>query len=165
MEKGIACKLGDGDSLSLATKFSSTHCSAFVAAALKRKGIYILRPPQHSVAKLANFQYDYLLSIEGRQAGWIEIATGMNAIQDKANEGYFVVAVVKNSNPNKSGHVAFIYPNNYEKEKIDLADLAVVQAGHINGVGIPFLQGFENHKKQVENGDVKFFFNSQKFSD
>src|SRR5437763_13768976 len=31
-----------------------THCSAFVAAACKKLGVYILRPPEHKATQLAN---------------------------------------------------------------------------------------------------------------
>ena len=33
-----------------------THCSAFVAAACERRGIYLLRPPEHRQELLANAQ-------------------------------------------------------------------------------------------------------------
>src|SRR5689334_14461426 len=35
-----------------------THCSAFVAAAARELGIYILRPPEHPQLLLANAQYE-----------------------------------------------------------------------------------------------------------
>lgn len=34
-----------------------THCSAFIAAACERQGIYILRPPGHRQELLANAQF------------------------------------------------------------------------------------------------------------
>jgi len=37
-----------------------THCSAFVAAAAKQLGIYILRPPEHAQILLANAQFEWL---------------------------------------------------------------------------------------------------------
>jgi len=39
-----------------------THCSAFAAAAARRLGIYLLRPPEHPQLLLANAQYDWLAS-------------------------------------------------------------------------------------------------------
>lgn len=51
-----------------------THCSAFVAAAAKRLGIYILRPPQHGQVLLANAQYDWLAA-EGQQQGGASCTT------------------------------------------------------------------------------------------
>jgi hypothetical protein len=41
-----------------------THCSAFVASAAKKLGIYILRPPEHGQVLLANAQFEWL---EGEQ--------------------------------------------------------------------------------------------------
>ena len=37
-----------------------THCSAFSAAAAKRLGIYLLRPPEHGQSLLANAQSKWL---------------------------------------------------------------------------------------------------------
>ena len=37
-----------------------THCSAFVAAAAKNLGVYILRPPEHGQKLLANAQNEWL---------------------------------------------------------------------------------------------------------
>src|SRR5579862_1615147 len=45
-----------------------THCSAFAAAAAKRAGVYVLRPPDHPQLLLANAQYDWLES-EGAAHG------------------------------------------------------------------------------------------------
>jgi hypothetical protein len=53
-----------------ATAGNHTHCSAFVAAACQRLGIYILRPPDHGQVLLANAQYDWLPSPAGEAAGW-----------------------------------------------------------------------------------------------
>ena len=47
-----------------------THCSAFAAAACQRQGIYLLRPPEHSAALLANAQYRWLpVRLGGTTAG------------------------------------------------------------------------------------------------
>ena len=37
-----------------------THCSAFVASAAKKLGVYILRPPEHGQKLLANAQNEWL---------------------------------------------------------------------------------------------------------
>src|ERR1700722_1486062 len=39
---------------------AKTHCSAFVAAMAERLRIYVLRPPEHSQALLANAQMRWL---------------------------------------------------------------------------------------------------------
>jgi hypothetical protein len=47
-----------------------THCSAFVAAAAKNLGVYILRPPEHGQKLLANAQSEWLAE-EGAARGWV----------------------------------------------------------------------------------------------
>jgi hypothetical protein len=47
----------------------ATHCSAFVAAACARLGVYILRPPAHSQVLLANAQRRWLQT-KGKRRGW-----------------------------------------------------------------------------------------------
>jgi hypothetical protein len=69
-----------------------THCSAFVASAAKQLGVYILRPPEHGQALLANAQYDWLEGDAGRAQGWRPLATAADA-QAGANQGELVVAV------------------------------------------------------------------------
>ena len=50
-----------------------THCSAFVAAAAKNLGVYILRPPEHGQKLLANAQNEWLAQ-EGASNGWLKLA-------------------------------------------------------------------------------------------
>ena len=47
-----------------------THCSAFSAAAAKRLGIYLLRPPEHGQLLLANAQSKWLESAAAEKEGW-----------------------------------------------------------------------------------------------
>lgn len=56
----INWKTGLPDGRPYAKSGAHTHCSAFVAAAAYRLGIYILRPPEHSQVLLANAQVDWL---------------------------------------------------------------------------------------------------------
>jgi len=86
-----------------------THCSAFVAAAAQRLGIYILRPPEHSQLLLANAQYDWLAR-EGAGHGWQPLDGAADA-QDRANLGYLVVAAYKNHHEDKPGHIAIVRPS------------------------------------------------------
>lgn len=67
-----------------------THCSAFVAAAAERLGVYILRPPEHGQVLLANAQNEWLAD-EGARQGWRSVE-GSVAAQDLANRGMLVVA-------------------------------------------------------------------------
>jgi len=63
-----------------------THCSAFTAAAAKRLGVYLLRPPEHGQQLLANAQAKWLGGSEAREGGWQEI-TGAQRAQSMANSG------------------------------------------------------------------------------
>jgi len=44
-----------------------SHCSAFAAAAAKKLGVYLLRPPEHGQLLLANAQAKWLSSAEARE--------------------------------------------------------------------------------------------------
>jgi hypothetical protein len=61
-----------------------THCSAFAAAAAKKMGIYILRPPDHGQVLLANAQAEWLHSQEAVDQGWRKVGGGRDA-QAEAN--------------------------------------------------------------------------------
>ncbi len=102
-----------GEPLAKQTGTSGTHCSAFVAAACMRLGVYILRPPEHKSTLLANAQYDWLNESgkeDGKQYGWTWLRDGHRA-QHFANQGNLVVAVYKESNPKHPGHIAIVRPS------------------------------------------------------
>src|SRR4051812_45803138 len=85
-----------------------SHCSAFVAAAAKGLGIYILRPPEHPQVLLANAQYDWLAR-DGAARGWRPLRDAVEA-QEQANRGDFVVATYRNHKDDKPGHIAIVRP-------------------------------------------------------
>ena len=96
-----------------ATAGNHTHCSAFVAAACQKMGIYILCPPQHGQLLLANAQYAWLQTPEAVKKGWKEIigtdrASIYRQVQQLANAGNTIVAICKNPDPSKPGHAAFV---------------------------------------------------------
>jgi hypothetical protein len=84
-----------------------THCSAFVAAAAKQLGIYLLRPPEHPQILLANAQYDWLAT-QGAAQGWQPLKDEVDA-QNHANRGFLVVATYKNHHDDKPGHIAIVH--------------------------------------------------------
>src|SRR5438445_3542081 len=86
-----------------------THCSAFVAAAAKHLGIYILRPPEHAHTLLPNAQFDWLAGGEGASRGWRPLRDAAEA-QAQANRGLFVIAAYKNRRDDKPGHIAIVRP-------------------------------------------------------
>src|SRR6185295_8682420 len=92
-----------------------THCSAFVAAAADRLGIYILRPPEHPQMFLANAQEQWL---DGAPGSGRTAAAGV-AVKavSLANKGDLVIAVyfqppeVTAQGPKeRSGHAAIVRP-------------------------------------------------------
>jgi hypothetical protein len=134
---------------------SHTHCSAMVAAACQRLEIYILRPPEHKATLLANAQYDWL-SKDGRAEGWEPIESGWEA-QQQANRGRVVVAVFKESDPQKSGHIALIRPSDTPEEKVREEGPRIIQAGRNNLVDGSLKEGFKHHPGAFAEGKIKFF--------
>ncbi len=143
-----------------------SHCSAFTAAACKRLGIYILRPPAHTAKLLANAQYDWLDSDEALQSGWRPIVDTLVAgqfleAQRHADEGEVVVAVCQNPDLGKPGHIALVLP-----EKIDAAYVAhngpvIIQAGKNNYSRTTLLEGFKNHLHGAYHQEIRFYRNIQ----
>jgi hypothetical protein len=132
-----------------------THCSAFVAAAAAKLGVYILRPPQHSSTLLANAQYDWLGG-EGRRQGWTPVETALQA-QKLANEGRLVVAVYKESNPKRSGHIAIVRPIAKSEAKIHEEGPQIIQAGTDNHASTSLKEGFKHHKAAFRDGLIRFY--------
>ncbi len=132
-----------------------THCSAFVAAAAKKVGIYILRPPEHPQSLLANAQYDWLES-EGAAQGWKPVASPVEA-QRLANEGWFVVATYKNHHDDKPGHIAIVRPSNRNVESIREEGPEITQAGGTNYRSVPLRVGFSGHPAAWSHREVLFY--------
>ena len=132
-----------------------THCSQFAAAACDKFGIYILRPPEHGSVLLANAQYEWLPK-EGKDKGWTPVADGV-AAQDLANRGQVVVAVYKNHDPKKSGHIAIIRPGNKTPEQIAAEGPDVIQAGGSNFTSASLKRGFANHPDAFPKSEIRFY--------
>ena len=148
-----------GKSLGTSNNKKATHCSAFVAAALKNKGIYILRPPEHKTKDLANSQFDWLNTKEAIDLGWTKI-DGENRyklVQNLANQGYFIVAVFRNKDDKKPGHIALIYPGILSDDELINNGPLLIQAGHINGKGITLRKGFEKHIEDWNTNNIEFY--------
>lgn len=132
-----------------------THCSQFAAAACEKLGVYLLHPPEHGSALLANAQFDWLPE-KGRAKGWTPVADGV-AAQNLANQGQIVVAVYKNADPKKSGHIAIIRPGAKTPEEISKAGPDVIQAGGHNYEHATLKQGFANHPDGFAKGLIRFY--------
>jgi hypothetical protein len=136
---------GDPDGLPVSKTGHHTHCSAFVAAACERMGVYILRPPEHGQDFLADAQADWLES----DKGWSKFANKVQA-QQRANAGELVVAIYKNPDPKLPGHVALVRPSAGSETEI-------IQAGLTNYNRATLREGFKNHLGAFENNLIKFY--------
>ena len=132
-----------------------THCSAFVAAAAKKLGIYILRPPEHKQILLANAQFDWLEG-EGAQQGWRPLRDAVEA-QAAANRGEFVVATYKNHHDDKPGHIAIVRPSDKSAAAIRSEGPEVTQAGGTNYRDTNLAHGFAGHPAAWERHEVRFY--------
>jgi hypothetical protein len=121
-----------------------THCSAFAAAAAKRLGVYLLRPPEHGQALLANAQADWLASAAAAKAGWRSVAT-MQQAQRLANEGSLVLVLYPNPDKRVPGHIAIVRPSQKSAKALDENGPEVIQAGEHNHARTNVKTGFENH--------------------
>ena len=132
-----------------------THCSAFAAAAAKRLGVYLLRPPEHGQKLLANAQVEWLARSEGREHGWSRVGDGREA-QRLANGGSLVVVVFANPDPNKPGHVAIVRPSEKSLRALAHDGPQIIQAGTHNHNSSVVRIGFESHAGAFPNG-VRYY--------
>ncbi|MDR3375596.1 MAG: hypothetical protein P4L98_17860 [Ancalomicrobiaceae bacterium] len=131
-----------------------THCSAFVAAAAKRLGIYILRPPQHGQVLLANAQADWLAA--GLGEGWQSLPD-MDAAQDAANRGLFVVASYHNHHDDRPGHIAIVRPSSKSPEAMAAEGPDVIQAGGRNYTRASLVTGFAGHPAGWRDHEIRYY--------
>lgn len=132
-----------------------THCSAFAAAFCYRHGVYILRPPEHSATMLANAQYDWLAG-EGRNKGWSPVEGPVEA-QRLANRGQIVVAVYKEADPRRHGHIAVVRPSTKSEAAILADGPQIAQAGMDNYNNASLREGFKHHRGAWASGQIRFF--------
>jgi hypothetical protein len=132
-----------------------THCSAFVAAAAKKLGIYILRPPEHGQQLLANAQNDWLAE-EGSAHGWRKLADAREA-QAAANRGMLVVASYHNHHDDRPGHIAIIRPGTKTSEQIAAEGPDVTQAGSKNATSISIKVGFAGHPAAWRDNEIAYY--------
>jgi len=123
---------------------AATHCSAFAAAMAKRLDIYVLRPPDHSQALLANAQMGWL-GEDGRQYGWRELPSYVEA-QKAANRGELVLEAFENPNPHRPGHIALVRPSLKTRVMLDAQGPDETQAGGTNALRIDTADGFRHHR-------------------
>lgn len=122
----------------------ATHCSAFAAAVGKRVGVYMLRPPEHGQILLANAQAGWFHSDAGRQNGWREVTTALEA-QSLANLGYLVTVVFENPDSHRPGHIAIVRPSLRSERLLEENGPEITQAGERNYLKTSTKVGFEHH--------------------
>jgi hypothetical protein len=132
-----------------------THCSAFAAEACRRLGVYILRPPEHSQELLANAQYDWLFDA-GKSEGWRQVKEPTMAQHD-ANQGFLVVAVYKEKDPKRPGHIAIVRPSTKSAQEIAAEGPQITQAGGHNANSTSLKHGFANHPDAWGKQKVRYF--------
>ena len=132
-----------------------THCSAFVAAAAREFGIYILRPPEHPQVLLANAQYDWLEQ-DGAKRGWKPLETAAEA-QRYANEGWLVVATYKNHHDDKPGHIAIVRPSDKREAALREEGPQITQAGGTNYRSVALRVGFAGHPAAWDRHEIRFY--------
>jgi len=135
-----------------------TNCSAFAAAAAKRLGVYLLRPPEHGQQLLANAQAEWLAGEGGRQAGWRK-ASDMEKAQRLANEGTLVLVVYQNPNKHVPGHIAIIRPSEKSAKELNDNGPEVIQAGQHNHARVSVRIAFESHPGAWPDG-VQYYVHS-----
>jgi hypothetical protein len=121
-----------------------THCSAFSAAAAKRLGIYLLRPPEHGQLLLANAQSKWLESAAAEKEGWHRVPR-MQQAQSLANQGELVVVVYANPDPHVPGHVAIVRPSEKSMHAMEDNGPQIIQAGTHNHNSTNVRIGFSSH--------------------
>jgi hypothetical protein len=123
---------------------AKTHCSAFVAAVADRLGVYILRPPEHRQALLANAQMGWLAQ-QGRSHGWQPVGDAATA-QRLANTGMLVVAAFASPDPDRPGHIAVIRPSQKTAAEMIADGPQETQAGETNAISTTVATGFRHHR-------------------
>jgi hypothetical protein len=137
-----------------------THCSAFVAAAAEKLGVYILRPPEHGQVLLANAQYEWL-GEDGAGSGWRRL-DGLLEAQLFANRGFLVVASYRSHRDNKPGHIAIVLPGDKSAEEIEAEGPNVMQAATVNSASISLRAGFAGHPHAWVDREVAFYAHAAK---
>lgn len=148
-------KTGEPDGGPVSSKGRHTHCSAFVASAAERLGIYILRPPEHGQVLLANAQNEWLPEA-GAAAGWRPLQDRAEA-QRWANRGWLVVASYHNHDDDKPGHIVIVRPGQTSADVMASDGPQVIQAGTVNSRSMSLRSAFAGHPAAWRDDEIEFF--------
>jgi hypothetical protein len=152
-ERHVDWETGRPDGARVSLFGRHTHCSAFVAAAAERLGVYILRPPDHPQLLLANAQYDWLTGPAAARRGWTPLSDAVEA-QNRANLGDLVIVVHRNPRNDMPGHIAIVRPETRTAADIEQNGPQITQAGGTNYRSTTASVGF---RRAWENRDVRFY--------
>ena len=86
---------------------------------------------------------------------------GINA-KEFANKGRVVIAICKNTDPTKHGHVAIVRPFEKTESLIKLEGPQIVQAGASNYASTNLKEGFRHHPGAFERNEIRFFTHAVK---
>lgn len=151
----IDWKTGEPDGRPVGTKGLHTHCSAFVAAAAQRLGVYILRPPEHGQVLLANAQNEWLGS-QGLEAGWRRLGSVEDA-QEAANRGWLVVASYHNHYDDRPGHIVIVRPGQTTSARLAAEGPDVIQAATVNSRSISLKAAFAGHRTAWRDHEIDLY--------
>ena len=145
-----------------------THCSAFAAAVADRLGVYLLRPPDHKQAFLADAQERWLNT--SAATGWNRIGrlgdpgASVRAVSF-ANQGKLVVAIyfqppkeTAAGPQEESGHIAIVRPSDKPAALIESEGPDETQAGKVNHRLVSLHDGFRSHRLAWETGAIEYFW-------
>jgi hypothetical protein len=135
-----------------------THCSAFAAAAAKRLGVYLLRPPEHGQSLLSNAQAEWVAGPEGRKEGWRPVSE-MHKAQHLANAGNLILVIYENPDRHAPGHCAIVRPSEKSAHALEENGPETIQAGEHNHNKTNVRIGFENHPGAFPSG-VRYYIHS-----
>ena len=135
-----------------------THCSAFAAAAAKKFGVYLLRPPQHGQKLLANAQAEWLESDAAQKSGWQRVPK-MREAQRLANQGNLVLVVFENPDRDVPGHIAIVRPSEKPLQALQQDGPQIIQAGIHNHASTVVRIGFLNHPGAWPDG-VRYYMHT-----
>jgi hypothetical protein len=121
-----------------------SHCSAFAAAAAKRLGVYLLRPPEHGQVLLADAQAEWLGSAAAQKSGWQRVSD-MREAQRLANQGNLVLVLFQNADKHVPGHIAIVRPSEKSLTALQENGPRIIQAGNQNHASTNVRIGFRNH--------------------
>ena len=149
-----------------AVEGNHTHCSAFIASACEKLGIYILRPPEHGQILLANAQYEWLQTAEARKNGWAPVTNSnrislYTQVQKLANAGKLVIAIIKSPDDSKPGHAALIMPKEIDEDKLIESGPVLIMAGTHNFNFISLKNGFRGHIATWPENEIMFYVNNK----